>query len=150
MTGYDNGLQGLFTRMDTTEKRTNVIKSTLDSMVQELQRLSLKIDDRSLADDTYRTGRDPSSINLPPPPLPSHPPQQLQLYHPSTNLPPPPLPSHPSQQSPPYPPSTNFSQPYYTPLHYTPLHPSMNLQLVLFRDCNATKKTPDTTQRHQI
>ena len=77
MVGDDNGLQGLSIRMNTAEKRVDAVKLTLDGVVQEPKRLSLKIDDRNLADSTYRSGRDRSSINLPPPPLSLDPPQQL-------------------------------------------------------------------------
>jgi len=49
----DDELQGLSIRMNTAERRVEVIKSTLDGVVQELKRLSLKFDDRSLADGTY-------------------------------------------------------------------------------------------------
>jgi len=49
MAGNDDGLQDLSTRMDTIEGEINTIKSILNNMVQELKRLSLNIDDRSLA-----------------------------------------------------------------------------------------------------
>jgi len=45
MAGDDDGLQSLFTRMGTVKGRIGVVKSTLANMVQELKRLSLKIDD---------------------------------------------------------------------------------------------------------
>ena len=46
-----------------------------NGMVQEIKRLSLKFDDRNLADGAYRSGRECSSNNLPPPP----PPQQFSF-----------------------------------------------------------------------
>jgi len=52
----DDGLQGFFTRTGTAERRVDAIRSTLDLMVQEIKKLSMKIDDRSLADGTYRSG----------------------------------------------------------------------------------------------
>ena len=109
--------------MGTAEKIVDTIKSTLDGVIQELKRLSLEIDELSLADDTYRSGRDRSSINLPPPP-PS---------------------SYPSEQPPPYRPSTNFPQP---PLLYTLTSNNEFITCVVQRlHCN--QKTPGTTQRHQ-
>jgi len=45
MAGDDDGLQGLSTRMSTVEWEINAVKSTLDNVVQELKRLSLKIND---------------------------------------------------------------------------------------------------------
>jgi len=42
--------------MSAAESEVDTIKSTLDSVVQVLKRLSLKIDDQSLADGTYRRG----------------------------------------------------------------------------------------------
>ena len=96
--GDDKGLQVFSIRMDIAERRVDAIKLTLDGMIQELKRLSLKIDNQSLADGTYQSGLDRSAINLPPPPPPLHPPQKLPPYHPSTNLPPPPPPSHLPQQ----------------------------------------------------
>ena len=52
MTG-DNGLQSLFIRMGTVQRKIDVVKSTLDNVIQELKILSLKFDDQSLTDDTY-------------------------------------------------------------------------------------------------
>jgi len=40
-----DGLQDLSTRMDNVEEEIRVVKSTLDSVIQELKRLFLKIDD---------------------------------------------------------------------------------------------------------
>ena len=45
MAGDGVGLQGLFIRMGTVEGEISVIKLMLDSVVQELKRLSLKIND---------------------------------------------------------------------------------------------------------
>jgi len=132
----DNGLQSLSTRMGTIEEKIGAVKSTLDNVVQELKRLSLKIDDRSLIDGTYRSGCDRSSTNLPPT---THSPHHLPQYHPSTNLPPP-------QQPSPYRPSTNFHQPL---LLYTLTTINVSATCVVQRlQCN--QKTPNTTQRHQI
>ena len=58
MAGNDDGLQGLFTKMGTVNRKVGVIKSTLDLMIQEIKKLSLKIDDWSLVDGTYRSGHD--------------------------------------------------------------------------------------------
>ena len=44
--------------MDTAGRRDNTIKSTLDRMAQAIEMMSLKIDDCSLADGTYQSGRD--------------------------------------------------------------------------------------------
>ena len=49
----DDGLQDLVTRMNIVEREIRTIKSTLNNVVQEIKRLSLKIDDRSLVDGTY-------------------------------------------------------------------------------------------------
>ena len=54
----DDGLQRFFKRMGIVEGDIYTIKSTLDLMVQEIKLLSLKIDDRSLTDGTYRSGHD--------------------------------------------------------------------------------------------
>jgi len=53
MAGDDDGLQDLSTRMSTAEKRVDAIKSTLNLIVPKIKKLSLKIDNRSLTDDTY-------------------------------------------------------------------------------------------------
>ena len=53
MTGDDYELQGIFIRMSTVEGEISAIKSTIDNVVQELKRLPLKIDNRSLTDGTY-------------------------------------------------------------------------------------------------
>ena len=54
-------------------------------MVQEIQKLSLKIDDRNLADGTYQSGYDHQSTQPPLPPRqppPQRPPlQQPPLYY---------------------------------------------------------------------
>ena len=92
------------------------IKSTLNSVIQKLKRLSLKIDDRNLADDTYRSGWNHSSINIPPPPSPLNPPHQPPPAQPSSLQPlpnqPPPLQS-PSYQPPPIQPHPNQPPPRY-------------------------------------
>jgi len=61
MTRDDNGLQGLSVRIDTAGRRDNTIKSTLDRLDQMIERMSPKIDDRSLADSTYRSKHDRQS-----------------------------------------------------------------------------------------
>ena len=87
MEGNDDGLQGFSIRMGTTGRRDNTLKSTLDCLAQAIERLSLKIDNRSLAEDTYRSGHDRQS-NQPPPyqPLshrpPHHPSPRYSLQHP--------------------------------------------------------------------
>jgi len=50
-------LQSLSTRMGTAKGEISAIKSTLNSVVQELKRLSLKIDDRNLVDGTYQVDK---------------------------------------------------------------------------------------------
>jgi len=79
MTGDNDELQDLSTRTKTAERRIDAIKSTLDLMVQELKKLSSKINDQILTDVTYRSGQGHPSIDFPPPPPPSHPPQQSLL-----------------------------------------------------------------------
>jgi len=54
MAGGNGGLQRLSTRMVTTGRRDGTIKSTMDSMAQATERMSLKIDNQSLTNDTYR------------------------------------------------------------------------------------------------
>ena len=90
-------LQGLSARVGVVEENITTIKSTLDRMTQEIDKLSLKIDDRSLADRTHRNGYDRQSNQLPPqqpppqpPPLQRPPPQQPPLYHRQPQQPPPP------------------------------------------------------------
>ena len=79
----DNEQSSISTRVHTIEGRLGALESTIDTLVQEIKRLSLKFDDRSLSDGAYRSGRERSSNNLP---LPS-PPQ-------SSNPHPQPLPQH--------------------------------------------------------
>ena len=75
MAGDDNELQGLSTRMRTARRRGNTIKSTLDRIAQAIGRVSLKIDDRNLADGTNQSGHDRQSYQPPPHwPAPHHPP----------------------------------------------------------------------------
>ena len=50
MAGDSDGLQSIFTRMDIVEEEISALKSTLDSVVQNLKILSLKIDNQDLAD----------------------------------------------------------------------------------------------------
>ena len=52
MAGDDDGLQVLSIRIGTVEEEISAIKSILDSVIQELKRLSLKIDDQSMANGT--------------------------------------------------------------------------------------------------
>ena len=85
----------LLHKVGTVEGRLNALESTIDSMVQEIKRLSLKIDVRGRADGTYQSGRDRSSGNLHPqrPPHQSlqhqPPPHQPPLYQPLPHQPPP-------------------------------------------------------------
>ena len=44
LAGDDDGLEDLYTRIDTIEGEISAIKSTFDNIVQELKRLCLKID----------------------------------------------------------------------------------------------------------
>jgi len=60
------------------------IKSTLDFMVEEIKKLSFKIDDRSLTDGTYRSGHDYQSTQ----PSPQQPPQGRLLQPPLPQQPP--------------------------------------------------------------
>ena len=53
MEGEGNELQSLFTRMGSAEREVDAINSTVDNVVQEIKRLSLKIDNQSLADGMY-------------------------------------------------------------------------------------------------
>jgi len=75
MVGDDDGLQGFSTKMGIVEGEISTLKSTLNSVIQELKRLSLKTDDQSLADGMYRSGSDHLSTDLFPPPPPLNPPQ---------------------------------------------------------------------------
>ena len=61
MAGDDDGLQRLSTKVGDVEGDINTMKSILDLVVQKLKKLSLKIDDRSLAEDIYRSGHDHQS-----------------------------------------------------------------------------------------
>jgi len=85
----------------TIERRASVLETTLDIVVQELKKLSLKLDDRSQTDDTYLNGRDHSSSNLSPLPPPNQqPPNQPPLlqpppHQPLSYQPPPPHQPHP-------------------------------------------------------
>jgi len=81
MAGEDR-LQGLSTRMDIARRRDNTIKSTLDCTAQAIERMSLKIDDRSLPDGTFRSGHDRQSYQSPPHRPPTHhPPLRYSLQH---------------------------------------------------------------------
>ena len=78
--------------------------------------MSIKIDNLSLADDTYRSGRDRSSTNLPPAPPPLNPPQQLPPYQPPPLKPPP-------NQPPPLQPPSYQPPPHHPPPRYPLQHP---------------------------
>jgi len=54
MAGDNDGLQGLSARMNTVRRRGNTIKG-----------MSFRIDDRSLADGTYRSGYNRQSYQSP-------------------------------------------------------------------------------------
>ena len=53
MAGDDDRLQGLSIRMSTAKRRVDIVNSTLDLMVQEIKKLSFKLNDRILADGIY-------------------------------------------------------------------------------------------------
>ena len=72
--GDDDGSQGLSVRVGAVEGNITNIKSTLESVIQELKIFSLKIDDQSLTEGTYQNKLDLQSTKLSPPPPPSHPP----------------------------------------------------------------------------
>jgi len=55
----DDDSQNLSAWVVTVEERLNTLESILKLVIQELKKLSLKIDDRNLSDSTYRSGRDP-------------------------------------------------------------------------------------------
>ena len=50
ITGDDDGLQNLFTRMGIAAREISAIKLALDNIIQKIKRSSLKIDDQSLTD----------------------------------------------------------------------------------------------------
>ena len=53
MARYDDDQFSLSTRVDVVEGRLGSLEATMDIMVQELKKISLKFDDRNLADGTY-------------------------------------------------------------------------------------------------
>ena len=55
-------------RMDTFEGRLSTLESTMDVVIQELKKISLKLDDQNLADGTHRSGLHRPANNPPPPP----------------------------------------------------------------------------------
>ena len=59
----DDEQPSLSTRVDIVEGDIISIKSSLDRMAQAIERISFKIDDRNLVDDTYRSERERSSGN---------------------------------------------------------------------------------------
>ena len=87
MAGDADGLQDLSIRMGTAGRMDNAIKSTLDRRAQAIEMTSLKIDDRSLADGTYRSGHYQSPPCQSPPyrPPPHHPPPRYPRQHPQYN-----------------------------------------------------------------
>ena len=97
MVGNDDEQPSLSIRVCTVEGRLGAFESTIDSMVQEIKRLSLKFDDRGLADGADRSGRNHSSGN----PHPHPPPQQNPLQQPPPQSQPITLHQHPQQPSPP-------------------------------------------------
>jgi len=56
------------TRMDTFEGRLSTLESTMNVVVQELKKISLKLDDQNLVNGTYRSGLDHITNNSLPPP----------------------------------------------------------------------------------
>ena len=138
----DDRLQSLSIRMGTVERKIDVVKSTLGNVIQELKILSLKFDDQSLTDDTYRSGRDHSSI------LHLH----INHHHITHEL----IFLHHLH------PRIHHSNHHHivhqliflnhhhivhqliflNHYYYTPLQPSMRVQLMLIRDCSATKRLP--------
>ena len=70
MARNDDEQPNLSARVDTFEGRLNTLESIMDVVVQELK-ISLKLDDRNLADGTQRSGLDRPANNPPPPSLPS-------------------------------------------------------------------------------
>ena len=84
----DNDEQpNLSTMMDTFKGRLCTHKSTMNVVVQELKNISHKLDDRNLADGTYRSGLDCPANNPhpPPPPLSNNPRHNPYYYHPHIN-----------------------------------------------------------------
>jgi len=136
MAGDDDEQFSLSTMLGNIEGRICAINSTLDGVVQVIKRLSLKLDDWGVADGKYWSGRERSSNTFPPLPPPSHPPQRPPPYYPSTNLslPTPPHIHHRNHHH------INHRLIFLNHHYYTPLHASTILQLVLFRDCSATKR----------
>ena len=76
--GDDDEQSSLSMKVGAIEGRLGVLESTMGSMIQEIKKLYLKIDDRSLANGVYRSRHECSSNNLPPSPPPTsgnlHPP----------------------------------------------------------------------------
>jgi len=78
--------------MGTAERRDNTINSILDRLDQAIEKMSLKIDDRSLANGTNQSSHDRQSyqpsLHRPPPYRPAphrppshHPPPMYSLQH---------------------------------------------------------------------
>ena len=67
-------------RVGIVEGKLGALEPTMNSMVQEIRRLSLKFDDRNLTDGVYRRGHERSSNNLPPPSGNSHPQHLSQQF----------------------------------------------------------------------
>jgi len=80
MAGDNDESQSLSIRVGTIKGRLNALESTMNSMIQELMRLSFKIDDRGLADGMYWSRWDCPSGNLHPTP-PPHQPPPYHLYN---------------------------------------------------------------------
>jgi len=72
MAGNDDEHQSFSARVSAIEGEVTTIKSVLDRMAQAIERISLNIDDRGLADGTYRSGQDRSSGNPHTQPPPQH------------------------------------------------------------------------------
>ena len=56
------------TMMDTFEGRLSTLESTMNVVVQELKKISLKLDDQNLVNGTYQSGLDHIINNSQPPP----------------------------------------------------------------------------------
>ena len=76
MVGDNDEQYNLSMRVGTVEERLDALESTINSMVQEIKKLSLKLDDRSLANGAYRSRRERSLNNL----SPSSPPSSINPH----------------------------------------------------------------------
>ena len=116
MVGDGDGLQDLSIKIGVVEGDLTTIKSTLDSVVQELKKLSLEIDNQGLAD--IRTEAD-MIFNL-----------LIFLHHLHPRI-------HHNDH-----PYITLQLIFLNHHYYAPLQSSTSLKLVLFRDYSATKRLP--------